>query len=387
MERHYPRLDGEQVVGRLVEPVSVGCEAVRQVEPHAVGATYWFEAAHRGDPYPVTIRFFARRVGARKGSRADGERTQYERVDRVVPGSGRISVTTRFDGITPGEWEIFAAPANNPREPGIPSGWANPTPLRLPRASTVVESGFAPVVKATAPGVRFGAWPALVLVGVVTALALQGWLASRIGLAVTDTLSVSLIASAVGLVGAKAWYLALHRERPRTLLEAVSAGMCIQGFVVAAVATLALGTLVVVSPLGAVLDVTVPGLLFAMAIGRIGCLLGGCCAGRGTRSRFGVWSSDRRIGMRRVPVQPLESALAASLATSALLADLLGRAHPGGAVAVVALAAYTGLRQLLFPLRMERRQTRYARVFNLAISFATALAIVAVAAGHPQPPG
>ena len=365
---------------RSLEPVGVSCDAVREVDPQAVAATYWFDVEPEGPAYSVTIRFVARRIGARGRHGAREELVQYERVDRIIPGSGRVSVTSRFEGVDAGEWEILAGPANDAREPGLPAGWANTKPRRLPRAGTVAETSFAPLLGASAPGVRFGAWPAMVMLGVIAALVMQAWLVSRAGVGVLRVTTVSVIASLFGLAGAKAWYLLLHRKRPASLLETVSAGMCIQGFVVTAVGILALGTTAFGDPLGVVLDATAPGLLVAMAVGRVGCLLAGCCAGRGTRSKFGIWSSDRRIGMRRVPVQLIESALAAALGTVALVADITGPVQPSGALTVATIAAYTALRQLLFPLRAQGRQTPHGRTVTLlASTLATAVAILLIA--------
>lgn len=62
-------------------------------------------------------------------------------------------------------------------------------------------------------------------------------------------------------------------------------GMSLQGFVLAALGTVALGSVALGLPLGAALDASAPGLLFGAAIGRIGCFVGGCCAGRPTASR------------------------------------------------------------------------------------------------------
>lgn len=133
------RVRDARIIGSFVEPVTVDCEALRESAPQAVGATC-FEADPDGPAYPVTVKFLAKRLGVRGRGKGHQERTQYERIDHVVPGSGRVSVTTRFEGDAPGEWQIVAAPANNPREAGIPPGWANPTPLRLARGGTVVES-------------------------------------------------------------------------------------------------------------------------------------------------------------------------------------------------------------------------------------------------------
>jgi prolipoprotein diacylglyceryltransferase len=66
-------------------------------------------------------------------------------------------------------------------------------------------------------------------------------------------------------------------------------------------------------PAGVFLDVTAPGLLFAMAVGRVGCFFAGCCGGPPTASCWGVWSSDQHVGARRIPTQLLESVLAFSL--------------------------------------------------------------------------
>lgn len=114
-----------------------------------------------------------------------------------------------------------------------------------------------------------------------------------------------------------------------------------------------------------------------MAIGRPGCLLGGCCAGRPTRSRWGLWSSDRRVGTRRVPVQLLEAATAAVIAAGALALFLSEPLPLPGALLVGALAVYTLARQLLFPLRGELRRTTAGRPLALAVSaVVAALAVI-----------
>src|SRR4029077_6134870 len=127
-----------------------------------------------------------------------------------------------------------------------------------------------------APGAHLGAWPALVGAGFVIALAVQARLAAHAHLPVAATLSVSLIASVVGLLGARVYYLAERSPRllldPRSLLNA---GLCIQGFVRAAIAAAGIGMVLVGVPVGRFLDVTAPGLLFGMSIGRFGCFFGG----------------------------------------------------------------------------------------------------------------
>jgi phosphatidylglycerol:prolipoprotein diacylglycerol transferase len=114
-------------------------------------------------------------------------------------------------------------------------------------------------------------------------------------------------------------------------------------------------------PIGRFLDATTPGLFFAVAIGRLGCFFTGCCAGRCTRSRWGVWSSDRRVGARRIPTQLLESA--AGLLIGVVAAPLVLFDVPGvsGLIFVAAFAAYIVVRQLLLRLRAERREYSWQR--------------------------
>lgn len=129
---------------------------------------------------------------------------------------------------------------------------------------------------------------------------MQALLAFQAGLPVAGVFWLSLVASLVGLAGAKLYYVLgpLVKGDLPTGLSMLTGGMCIQGFVLGAVATLVIGAPVADLALGPLLDVTAPALLFGMTIGRFGCLLGGCCAGRPTASRWGVWLSDRRLGMR-----------------------------------------------------------------------------------------
>jgi len=204
--------------------------------------------------------------------------------------------------------------------------------------------------------VRLGAWPALVGAGTVLALVVQSLLAQHLELPLQRLIPLSLVTCLLGLLGAKTYYLATHPQERRSFL---TPGMSIQGFVLAAVAALFGGSLLLGLSPGPVLDSAAPGLLLGMMVGRFGCLLGGCCAGRPTSSRWGLWSSDRSVGVRRVPVQLLESSLAGVVAALALYGVTVFGASAGGLVFVAAIAAYTAGRQLLFPLRGIPRTTAH----------------------------
>lgn len=375
MAQVLPRVDAAGRRGHAsLEAVSLDCDALADFEPRALGFTYWFDPPDRGTPSSARVRFVGRRIGVRG---KPGPRDRFdvvETIDRVVPGSGPVALTVRVPNATAGEWHVTATGdmARGRAKPGA----AGTT--RLGTASSAVRAGYGPIIRVRAPGARLLAWPSLVATGVVVALVVQALLARDRGLPVDRVAVVSLLASLVGLAAAKVYYLVEHRgHRPSVL----TAGLCIQGFVLGAAAALVAGSWLSDLAVGQVLDVTAPGLLFAMTVGRFGCFFGGCCAGRPTASRWGLWSSDRRLGLRRVPSQLLESAVAFTVGAAALVAVTSFDGWRGGMVFVAALAAYTFGRQLLFPLRDLPRHTSHGRVATMAVAAAIAVAAIAVAAG------
>jgi phosphatidylglycerol:prolipoprotein diacylglycerol transferase len=282
----------------------------------------------------------------------------------VRPGSGRTSLTHRVLGKAPGRWHVTAEAM------AVPNGGDRSETVRLPSAEAVGFSTFAPVAGMRAPGVVMGAWPVMVGLGVVLALALQSALAPMHGLPSGRVLVLAVTASALGAVGAKLYYRLTHLKGNG---GHSFAGLSVQGFVIVATATFVIGGALQGMAVGHLLDATVPALLLGQAVGRLGCLLGGCCAGIPTRSRWAVWSSDRRVGTRRVPVQLLESGAAGTLA---LVTGVIAWRVPtawAGILFVAGLAAYVVVRQLLFPLRGISRVTRYGRQVTLAVALLTLL--------------
>lgn len=343
---------------RRVDVTSWSCSAVEEVEPHGIGMTHWVDAPEQGEPRLLRVRFTGRQLGS-----SSGEPSAFSHdvtVGPVPAGVGRVAVTSRTTHVPRGEWEIRAVSLTDRGEVD------RRAPVGVGRGRTT----FGPVVRALAPGVRPYAWPSMVLLGTVAATVTQALLSNTRSLSWSRLLAVTLLAYLVGLAGAKAYYLLTHRGSTD---GALAAGMSIQGFVLAAISTLVAGSLLVGLSVGDVLDVSTPGLLLGMAIGRLGCWFGGCCAGRPTASRWGLWSSDRAVGVRRIPVQFLESAMSAALAAMTAVIVASGALHRGGTTFVVGIASYTFGRQLLFPLRDIPRSTRFGRPITAVV---TAAAIV-----------
>lgn len=345
-----------------------------------LAVTYWFDPAPHVGPYPVTVRFSGRRIDV-KGRLSPGDRfVQDETIEEVVPGSGPISLTTRVRGINPGEWLVTARmlgsahPAHGPREQGNASPMAGPlSPIArfwrrwAPSAESAEHVRTCPTPLARVPGIFPGIWGAMVTLGMAVALALQFLVISAEHLALGPVWMVSLVAIVAGIAGAKGWFIVLYRREHR--IE----GWCIQGFITGAILAAAILLVALDVPAGVLLDVTAPGLLVGMAVGRVGCFFAGCCGGPPTASRWGVWSSDQRVGARRIPTQLLESVLALSLGLGVLVAVLV-HGLAGGAFFVAGLAAYTLGRQGLLRLRAEPRKTRLG---GLATSALASLVLIA----------
>jgi phosphatidylglycerol:prolipoprotein diacylglycerol transferase len=357
----------------------------QQVLRHAVTATCWLDPGGDGQPYPVSVSFSGRRSGVSGRPRQGDRFERVETIDGLVPGGGPVSVTAKVSDVTPGEWIVWARPAGRTGQgrraetlPSPPAAgrlglkrflWAkgNPVPAGNSGSRATTRVGAF----ATGPGLVPASWVPLVGLGVVVALAVQWVLAGREHLSTGAALAISLVASVAGAAGARAWFVALNRGK----VEGIpTQGLCIQGFIVAAVAVLIAGLTLADIPIRTFLDVSAPGLFFGMAIGRQGCFLHGCCTGRLTASRWGIWASDGRVGARRVPTQQLESLACLVIGLAALLLDLQARRPAAGTVFIGAVAAYTASRQLLFPYRAERRKTSLGRRASL---IAAALALVA----------
>jgi phosphatidylglycerol:prolipoprotein diacylglycerol transferase len=343
-------------------------------EPQDVALTYWFDATESWDTYRVAIRFTGRRIDV-KGT--PGRRDAFQVVASmhdVRPGMGRIALTQRITDVNPGRWKVDAVAVAAP-----PAGERESRPGAQHRLGTATATGtsiYAPMARLRAPGVVLGAWPAFVGAGAIGAAALQWTLARATGLPSTRIVLLALVACLVGIVGAKVYYRLTHLTEKKGLL---TTGLSLQGFIIGAIVVFALGAALLRIPVGALLDATIPALLLGQAVGRLGCFFAGCCTGLPTTSRWGVWSSDRRIGVKRVPVQLMESASAAALALASTAILQLARPAPQGLVFVAGLSAYLVVRQLLFPLRGLPRKTAHGRWITLIVASAALLVATATA--------
>ena len=320
-----------------------------------------------GDPYPGTVRFVGHRTDvAAKRTPADSF-TKDERIERIVPGSGPISVTTWAYHLNPGSWDVTAELIRSPAagagaSPGRGRGhtlpratwsWTRWKLVNAPYGALRTSSGIAARLSSV-PAVIHGSWSVLVTLGIVIGTLVQILLLEGFGIEAWQVILVTAVAVVAGLLGAKVWYAVL---RPRQWRTSLGEGWSVDGSIVAA----PIAGLVVILALGlpalTFLDASTPAFFFGVAVGRIGCFFTGCCAGRCTTSRFAVWSSDRRIGARRIPTQLLESGI--GLVLGLLLAFFFLNDIPpvDGVIFVGGVGLYLVARQFLLRLRAEARRS------------------------------
>lgn len=327
--------------------------------------THSFDPGETGPPYSATVRFEGRRNGSAKGSA--GHVVRDEVISHVLPGTGPVSVTATLTGLTPGSWTVTASvlkrsdrpatrmtpSAGSGRSQTLPRvGWSWRRWSLVPRPFEPVQTRWGPMARlVSSPAVVPGSWTGLVLAGAIVGLVVQTMLLAREGISPFVSVGITVTALVAGLAGAKVRYIMLH---PDTWRRSPGEGWAVDGFLVVLPVVVVIGLVTLDVPLGSFVDASSPGLFLGIAIGRVGCFLTGCCAGRVTRSRWGIWSSDRRVGARRIPAQLLESATGLTLGVAALVALLVIRPPVDGVIFLTGLLLYTLARRVLLRLRSER---------------------------------
>jgi phosphatidylglycerol---prolipoprotein diacylglyceryl transferase len=340
-------------------------ELAADTRHEGLAVTHRFDPGREGRPYSATVRFRGRREGITGKPQPGDTFTVDERIDRVVPGSGPVSVTTRAYGLNPGDWTVTAELL---RGTGSDPSRGTAKGQTLPRARWSwlrwrltdapfgpVRTRWGPLVRLTAmPAVIHGSWTALCALGILAGIGALLWFLSFEGVEPGPAIVVAVVGVLGGIVGAKLWYIVL---RPRQWRTSLGEGWSIDGSIGAAPIAAVIAMLVLGLPVLAFLDAAAPAFFVGVGIGRLGCFFTGCCAGRCTTSRWGVWSSDRRIGARRIPTQLMEAGLGAGLAVIFGALDVSGVVPVDGLVFVVGIGSYLAGRQLLLRLRADARSS------------------------------
>lgn len=322
--------------------------------------TAWYAApSGRRTTTPLAVRFSGELQEARSDETLGNDTFVYDTTFEDVSGPGPVALTARIRDLTPGTWSVRAelsasrggkrAGAPTWRPESLPVTSWSLRPRREPSSACSLQTRLP--LFAVAPGVAPFVWAVAAIAGIAAGLAVQQVVAARIHPVAGPVLGISLAGIAAGVIGAKIWFVVLHRAERR------AEGWCIQGFLTGFVLVAGLYLLAGGYSVGPYLASAAPGLLLGLAVGRVGCFFAGCCYGRPTSARWGVWSSNQRVGTKRIPTQLIESGLALAVAAVAGATVGVGWSSSGW-VFVAAVAAYTAVRQAILPLRGEPRQSK-----------------------------
>jgi phosphatidylglycerol---prolipoprotein diacylglyceryl transferase len=202
-------------------------------------------------------------------------------------------------------------------------------------------------------------YPALLYVGLVLGLFAQAYASTLDHLDSTRTVIATLIVLPTAILGARLLFVVTHwrRQRQQTtrIWRSAEGGASLYGGILLA-GPLSLPVLSVLKlSAWAFWDVASFNILVGMIVGRIGCFLNGCCAGRTTDSWLGVRLPDYRgVWQRRVPTQCIE-ALWASVVLIGGIA-LWPQLPFDGALFLYTVAAYSAGRFVLERTRQDQER-------------------------------
>ena len=232
-------------------------------------------------------------------------------------------------------------------------------------------------VLATVFGIQVFTYGFMVALSSLAAIWVSARRASRFGSTPDAVYDSAVPVLGLGLVGAKLAYLVTNGPGPvhglSDLVGIVRGGFVFYGGVIGGTAGAIWWLRRHGWPVLAYGDVVAPALPLAVAVGRLGCWLNGCCYGR--PSRWGMAFPALGDAVPRIPTQLIEAAGAALIGVVLLFVP---PPRPGrrGSVLGFSLAAYGALRFLVEFLRDDPRGA-----FVLGLSPSQALSIVALAAG------
>jgi len=141
-------------------------------------------------------------------------------------------------------------------------------------------------------GPCLGSYPVLVAAGMVTAVLISYRAALRAGLNANDFLDLLIVLLLSSWIGAKLVFVIVNHgqfsQKPWEALYVWSEGhVFIGGFLIACIAGIVFCRRRNLDVLSAA-DVLAPAIALGHGIGRIGCLLGGCCFGAPVKGEWGI---------------------------------------------------------------------------------------------------
>jgi prolipoprotein diacylglyceryltransferase len=229
-------------------------------------------------------------------------------------------------------------------------------------------------------GVRVHSYQAMIYFGLSSCLILLDVMSRAVGLDPFRCFAAAIVLAAIGLIGARLWFVAAHweyyRRRPASIWKREEGGAAIVGGLVISIVASPLVLIPLNLPLGLFWDAAIFGMLVWSMFGRLGCLLHGCCSGKPTGGFFSL-SLPNHLGewQRRIPTQLLELLLCGCILAAGAT---LWRYRPfPGALFLMCLSMYGLGRAALLRLREDYRRTNGSALYQ---SVAAACGLAALGA-------
>jgi phosphatidylglycerol---prolipoprotein diacylglyceryl transferase len=192
-------------------------------------------------------------------------------------------------------------------------------------------------------GINFYSYRVMLYLGFVIGI-LAGALAAPLEGATADRFIVAAVVLVTpAMVGSRLLFVALHwtiyRPEPARIWNRAEGGMALYGGLVLTIAVSPPLLKAIGISFNAFWDTATFSLLLGTAIGRIGCLLNGCCCGRPTSGWLAIRLPNvHGVWRRRIPTQLLETGFALTLFFALLTVKVLGISR--GPIFPLGLAAY-----------------------------------------------
>ena len=174
-------------------------------------------------------------------------------------------------------------------------------------------------------GVELPSYITMLYLGCVTGIFVGTVVAGSAGVERSRFAFTTVVLLIPALAGSRLWFVLEHwsvyRREPGRIWRRAEGGSALHGGLLLMLAVSVALLAIVDIPFLAYWDAASFTLLIGIVFTRIGCVMNGCCAGRPTSSRVGVWLPDHcGVWQRRVPTQLLEAAWAMLVLAGAAIA-------------------------------------------------------------------
>jgi len=229
-------------------------------------------------------------------------------------------------------------------------------------------------------GLTVWSYPAMLYIGLVFGVVVGNVAAHAAGLNALRVYIATIMLIVPALAGARLLFVLsewkTYRRNPRRIWNRSEGGFMMYGAVPVMLLCSAPLLRALHIKFGTFWDVCTFTILVGMIFTRVGCLLNGCCGGRATRGRFGVYLPNcEGVWRKRVPTQALEAGCAGVLL---LVAVAMGRRTPfPGALFLLIVLSYSSARLVL---ELARERKGRARQFGIAYALSVIFVLGSISA-------